>query len=191
MQLFKIPKHIWCAVIIPIALIAVGLWRLWPLIEDYRLEEEANAVTGFYHWYPAAWTSTLKIAGQNQQRVVYLQVENRNTANTPHLYLTPIVPQPELPLPEWTQYYGYHFIVVCNPPSSGGKTKPPQYPFLCAFPATYDWRHRRTFITNVSNVMFGVDNGGKQITEWPTESEISNDFRWMSLPANFEEVLKE
>ena len=53
---------------------------------------------------------------------------------------------------------------------------------FCAYPAEYDWRHKLTFIINQEQPdynLYSIDNGGKPITEWPTDEELTEQFtRW-------------
>ena len=43
MKLSKIPKHIWWGVALPVVLVGLGIWRLAPVIEYYRAEDERTA----------------------------------------------------------------------------------------------------------------------------------------------------
>ena len=44
MKLSKIPKHIWLGVLLPLVLVGLGAWRLWPIVEEYREKDELLAL---------------------------------------------------------------------------------------------------------------------------------------------------
>ena len=96
--------------------------------------------------------------------------------------LNPIVPKP-------VPWNGYYFVALkrensCAPSAdyqqerdkSGRKVYNLTRYGFCAYPAEYNWRHRRTFITNEDFLVFSVDNGGKPVTDWPSDAELAERF---------------
>ena len=168
MKLSKIPKHIWWGVLLPIVLVGLGIWRLWPKIEEYRREDEREAVSvlsdfgsGGYHLYDGTSISRMIIMGKrhtsgpfqspfNGYHLVTIQRDNANSM-----------------LEEYQQNTDAVGLSILDSDVYG----------FCAYPVQYDWRHRRTFIVNRSQKIFSLDNGGKPVTEWPSDEELAERFR--------------
>ena len=137
-KLSKIPKHIWLGVVLPIVLVGLGIWRLWPVFVEYRAEDERMA---------------------RQTLVMVTAVTSISDQPTDFLITEHVS---ELPPKEYLMLiHGYHFHG------------------FCAWPKRYDWRHKHTFIINERATIYAVDNGGKLITEWPTDEELSERFTRM------------
>ena len=41
----KIPRHIWMGVVLPLVLVGLIIWRLWPVIEEFRGQDVRDAAT--------------------------------------------------------------------------------------------------------------------------------------------------
>ena len=157
-KLFKIPKHIWWGVFLPLVLVGLGIWQLWPKFEEYREEDERLVLSALRDI--TVITRCVDCNGFNDEGKEY-------------------------GLLVWA---GYKFM----PLQQGGSSEPSGERNLireinckdvhdisvfgyCAFPIEYDWRHRRTIISN-GDVLLSVDNGGKPVTEWPTVKELTERF---------------
>ena len=164
MKLSKIPKHIWLGVLLPLVLVSLGAWQWWPEIEEYRARDERGAL--------GCLTLLDSDFDINMSAWEPLPSALANSDSAPD-------PQPvgaaEV-MPKGTDNYGYKFIVIWRIRPPKGKLKNAPSSFYCAYPANYDWRHKRTFITAISYRVLSTDNGGKPITEWPTEEEIAERF---------------
>ena len=192
-MLSKIPKHIWWGVVLPLVLVGLGVWRLWPTVEEYRAEDERAARI----WLDALANLETKYRGRDADGN---GVRDFWTADVVGL-LKGVAPNASFPIhgadaaplrlltPSPTPFRGYLFVALKRDMSS----VPPENYLqdtdksdrkvhhlsrfaFCAYPAQYDWRHRKTFIVNQDNVVYAVDNGGKPITEWPSETELAERF---------------
>ena len=136
-NLSKIPKHIWWGVFLPIVLVGLGIWRLWPVFVEYRDEDE-------------------RMVREMLNMVTAIPISHHNTN-----YRVPEEVK-EIPLEKHlTQTHGYYILG------------------FCAWPKQYDWRHKNTFIINEHATIYSVDNGGKLITNWPTDEELAERFTRM------------
>ena len=101
--------------------------------------------------------------------------------------LNPVVPQP-------VPYQGYLFLALLRGSTPGKPAdhgleptydghewhlEVPSFGF-CAYPAEYDWRHRRTFIVTRGKI-WSVDNGGSPVTTMPSDTELAENFSRVSL----------
>ena len=179
MNLSTIPRHIWWGVVLPIVLVGLGVWRLWPLVENYRAEDEKEAIQGLetiwltsrpyallrdYAYllfdpddeeYAKFTFCTSNVAGMLGDK---LTPELRRLAEADAVPLNPISPQP-------VAFHGYFFLAM-----EGNNRS------FCAYPAEYDWRHKHTFIIKSFKVIYSIDNGGKPISEWPMANERAERF---------------
>ena len=200
MKLAKIPKHIWWAVFFPLVLVGLGIWRLWPEIEEYRGEDEREAISSLS--LVAHVEDSFKRGDHDTNGVkdfwtgdvsdlfrLYNSTGNVTVAEADIAPLTPLVPQP-------VPWNGYYFVALKRDRSS---VPPEEYQQVtdksgrrvhhlsrfgfCAYPARYDWRHRRTFIINQGWTIFSVNNGGKPVTDWPTDEELADRFTEVKEPA--------
>ena len=196
MKLSKIPKHIWWGVLLPLVLVGLGGWRLWPEIEEYRLEYETSAIIHLRHLalleiaflhanydgngVKDFWTAD--VAGLVQS---YPFLKNPYVQDFQEADVAPLKPGVAEPVP----FGGYLFLALERdtsivPPEqyrqdtdqSGRKVHHLSKFAFCAYPAMYDWRHRRTFIVNQGQVIYAVNNDGNPITEWPTDKELAEKF---------------
>ena len=62
-RVLLLPKHIWFGVVIPVVLVVCGTWRLWPLIEKYRGEEEREVSANLILIGVDAYGHTIKLNG--------------------------------------------------------------------------------------------------------------------------------
>ena len=149
------------------------MWRLWPVLEEYRLAEEREAKAGLHFLlfgYDSDWTVDWD--------ALNLGMDMSSPDPRIHIFwltthLSPTSPQPQLVIPKGEPYHGYRFLAIREVSSPSGTVQPPTRFFYCAFPATYDWRHRRTFIADQDLRIYGFDNGGKPILKWPEESTLA------------------
>ena len=159
MKLSKIPKHIWWFVVLPLVLFGLGIWQWWPEFEKYRGEDERGAITALNNLYLSYYPPG------PPYEVIYLPAIVQHA-----------ISQGEIESPTETPSHGYSFLAIRNASSPKGNTQSPGQHVFCAYPATYDWRHRRTFITNQFPRIFSIDNGGDPVTEWPTDEELAERF---------------
>ena len=175
------------------------MWRLWPAIEEYRAEDEEH-VLSWMRSIPTFenyilindqdgngvkdyWTGDVTGVWNNSRYWIPLDVVAADAA--------PLYPPASGPTP----FHGYYYISMerdksCKPPEeyhqdtadSGRNTHNRSRFGFCAYPVTYNWRHRRTFIVNEGGVVFSVDSGGKPVTAWPTDSELNERFRPEDFP---------
>ena len=200
MKLPKIPNHLWYAAIIPVALLGVAFWQLWPGIEKYRSANEQLTIR------------YLDSLGLAQRDFYWGDIDNNGvkdfwTGDIVGLFPNAIDPEEPIlkadaaPLvateEEPTPLNGYYFAVLerdnsCTPPQtyqqdtdgSGRMVSNVDRSGFCAYPATYNWRHHLTFILNEDGLIYCTDNGGKRISEWPTQIELTERFWrpvWMDL----------
>ena len=95
--------------------------------------------------------------------------------------VNPLVPKP-------IPFGGYLYLLIkcdiLNPPPAylGNHVKRYQFAhgavkgYYCAYPSPYSWRHRQTYIICFPYIVFSIDNGGKPVTEWPSDKELSERF---------------
>ena len=180
----------------PLVLVGLGVWRLWPRIEKYRAKDEEAAVIGL------KWIASLNLFYSTQNSsdleegsvVEYwtddvvgvfrgnLNTRRRTLAEADAAPLTPLIPKP-------VPFHGYYFLALEREYTD---FPPEAYPqdasksdrkvlnldgfAICAYPAEYDLRHRRTFIVDQDWIVYSVNNGGKPVTEWPTDAELAERF---------------
>ena len=183
MRLSKFPKHIWWGVLLPIVLVGLGIWRLWPWIEEYRAEEERKAINNLIRLTidPNAGNTGPWWRGRINGYGVGIDLQVVNAKRVPQ----------SLPTPEYAPTNGYYFVTIRNESSpESTEVDPgnminlqdldsnPSRILFCAYPSDYDWRHRRTFfwIKDGNHFgIFGLDNGGKPILEWSKESKLAEE----------------
>ena len=173
MKLSKIPKHIWLGVVLPLVLVGLGVWRLWPKIEEYRGEDERGAI------------GALEFLCTNNESHLDI-LDTLWSALSPDSSQTPQRPVGTTEvMPKGTNNFGYTFIAIWDLRPPEGDLKRVELLFYCAYPANYDWRHRRTiFIAKGSSsqaVRFGIDNGGKPVLKWSEESKLAEPVEWPTL----------
>ena len=192
MKFSKIPKHIWFGLLIPIVLVGLGSWRMYPVYKSYKDRDardvdlalqSISAVNDMRTWSYGTvhpyWTGDVlgvyTLTGKRSGFVKLLSEAD----------VAPLAPLPHDPVP----YHGYFFLALDRdnstiPPEeyrkvedkSGRKVLNHDRFGFCAFPSEYDWRHRLTFIVNEDDVVYGIDNGGKPVTEWPPDEELAERF---------------
>ena len=191
MKLSGIPRRTWYGILFPLVLVFLGVWLLWPKIENYRLREERSVMRGLQHLglnevvfreldrdgnkVYDFWTGDVA----DLEKVRPDEVRSIARADT-----APLEPRVSQPVP----FHGYYFEVLKRDLSSGkveeyqqdtdGSGRKVHHFFrygICAYPAEYDWRHRRTFIINEAG-LYSVDNGGKQVVEWPSQATLEAQF---------------
>ena len=191
MGLSGISRRTWYGVLIPLVLGGLGVWLLWPKFENYRLREERMVMRGLQHLgmnevvfreldhdgnkVRDFWTGDVAAL----EKVRPDEIRSIGRADT-----APLKPRVSRPSP----FHGYYFAVLKRDRSTGkveeyqqdtdgsGRKVHHLYRFgICAWPAEVDWLHRRTFIINESG-LYSVDNGGKQIAEWPTKGVLGEQF---------------
>ena len=184
-KLSAIPRHIWFGVFIPLVFLGTGVWRLWPTFMDYLVQDEHAAIgwlqvlalheIDFAHYdrdgngFHDFWTGD--IAG-------LLQVGNP-------IYHNFKIHTDSAPLNSPVPIEGYYLVPLKRdrsvdtpedyrrtPDTTGRKTLHPSRFGFCAYPAQYDWRHRLTFIINQERFVYAIDNGGKPVTEWPSDEDF-------------------
>ena len=141
---------------LPLVLVGLGVWQLWPLFVEYRGADEFGAMEQLRVDLPVATCGFCK--GYDDHEGIMT-----------------------------TEQYGYQY----RPVMSNESPRIPEGDFdfeecrtehhlsirgYCAYPIQYDWRHRSTFIADRDGFIFSVDNGGKPVTEWPTDAEIAERF---------------
>ena len=178
---------------LPLALVGLGIWRLWPKIEEYRVKDERAAlrVLEYFASINADYSNFNKSINDRTEDGDYWTGDvaglfrgNPGTANEPLAKadaapLSPLVPKP-------APYHGYYFVAVkrdgsIHPPQaygiktdeSGRKVLNPSRFAICAYPAEYGWRHRLTFVINERFFVTAFDNGGTPIIEWPSRNELT------------------
>ena len=105
----------------------------------------------------------------------------------------PLDPKKTPPIP----FHGYYFVAIVRdnsttPPTeyrqdeddSGRKVSSKSSFSFCAYPAEYDWRHRRTFIIKQDLLVYATNNGGQPVTEWPTDAGLKKRFYVTYDPLN-------
>ena len=162
----KIPKHIWWGVLLPVVLVGLGVWRLWPKIEEYMSKDERMAMeflinhsdkprckecTGFnnilaFKGIDAMGYQVAPIHSDSLWGVTSIGRIERHYDCTNERHVNTV---------------GY-----------------------CAYPIVYDWRHRNTFLLLWPKNVFHIDNGGKPVTEWPTDEELAERFSNV-VPSNW------
>ena len=191
------PRHIWFGVVIPVILVLGGTWRLWPLIEKYRGEEEREVPANLRLIAADAYGHTFKVKYDHYRysHPYYLwsgdvaelaQLSPRHvTRAMAEADAAPVSPLVTKPIP----LHGYYFLAIAYDPLTKGRDG--QEPgangsglgpyrrsrgYFCAYPADYDWRHRQTFIINETRQIYSVDNGGDPVTPWPGKEVLSGRF---------------
>ena len=178
MTLKKIPKHIWYGVVLPVVLVGLGTWQLGPRIKSYIEEYEYSA------------TEVLKLLARDQETFRDSDrdkngVQDYWTGDVADLLVASHGPS----FSGASRFYGYYFITMkldssSLPPevyqqdtdATGREVHHLNRFGFCAYPREYGWRTKHSFIINETNVVFRVNNGGKPVTEWPTDEELAE--RW-------------
>ena len=174
MNLSKIPKHIWLGIALPLVLVGFGIWRWWPEFEEHWKADERMAAINLNFW---GWDDEPR-----------LNSKGRMTYRT-------------------SEAYGYVFTPIERNDSSVtcGQFCPEETTRCshvvqqltigyCAYPAEHDWRHKHTLIKGISDQIYGIDNGGMKISEWPTDEELADRFIKVSIykpERSLEDVLEE
>ena len=198
MDLSKIPRHIWWGVVLPLILVGLGLWRLWPVLGEYRGADECKALETLCLIAKAEHAFLGKDGDMNGVNDFWTGDVGGVFQRGPKLWRPPFIradaapwkPQGFKPVP----FQGYYFVALKRDKSSkpavdyqedtdksGRKVHHLSRFGFCAYPARYDWRHRLTFIINEDSVGYSIDNGGKPLTEWPLKGELAEHFTaWIS-----------
>ncbi len=164
----------------PLVLVGVGIWQWWPEFEEWRWEDEREAINSldrvhmFYEFDTLDNSVTTVVSwGFTEINLYVINMKGQSFS---------------LPEPEHSPTNAYYFVAVRHNISNdskadgnsneiGPKTAGPdsRRVTFCAYPAKYDWRHQRTFFiaewSSHEYLMYGIDNGGMPILEWSEESK--------------------
>ena len=166
MKLSKIPKHIWWGGLLPIVLVGLGIWRLWPEIEEYRAKDERLAVEFLIDH--SDYLRCSKCTGFNNIRAF-------KGIDTWGYQVVAIHSESLLGLTSIGRIERHFDCTNKRHVNTVG---------YCAYPIEYDWRHRNTFLLLCPDNIFHIDNGGKPVTEWPTDDELAERFSNV-VPSNW------
>ena len=119
-NLSKIPKHIWWGVVLPLVLVGLGVWRLWPMIEEYREADEREAVAQLNvvtMWGGLPWPSNTNdfiFAAYNRDQYVLVTMKSAKPPNVEDL------------IPDFPPDRGYYILGFHHPVAEDNLT------FYCA-----------------------------------------------------------
>ena len=192
MKLSKIPKHIWWFVVLPLVLVGVGGWRLWPVLVVYRWYEERIIRVRFTLIAVAERDYKAKDLDKNGINDFWtadlsgLYEKGLRDIDVAHADAAPLHPLVATPVP----IVGYLFVAMkrTNQSDAFGAKFPVKTDVtgntdhhlntwaFCAYPAEYDWRHKHTYIFNEKAKIYRIDNCGEPVTEWPPGKQLTE--RW-------------
>ena len=149
----------------------VALRRIAMAEEEFRSNDRnGNGVRDY-------WTAD--VAGLWQQA----RLIDREIAEADAKPMDPLVPEP-------VQFQGYYFVALTNdrsedPPhvyrqsanDSGAKVYNTRRFGFCAYPAEYGRTGTLTFFINEGLRMIKTDTGGRPMSNWPSDQELSDMFR--------------
>ena len=154
----KIPKHVWYWVVLPLALLSLAVWRLWPYVEEYRAAKEDDAAAALN---TLMYTTNCNLCGG----LDYTVGEDLGT-DVSGYRLTPLARNDSSEIELARQAA----LTFCGGPHEYAVKG------FCAYPATYDWRHRKTLIINQEGWVYTTNNGGQPISKWPNDREFSEQY---------------
>ena len=178
---------------LPLVLVGLGIWRLWPEFVEYWVKDEREAMSSLT--LVAHVEDSFKRGDHDTNGVkdfwtgdvsdlfrLYNSAGNVTVAEADIAPLTPLVPQP-------VPWNGYYFVALSKGPdsyhemhdyqtdtdNSGRKVHSKRRFGFCAYPAEYGLTGNFTFIINEENTVFRIDNGGKPLKDYPTFGEPGRD----------------
>lgn len=190
----------WIALIlIPLAVLVTGLsYREWCSFRLNQNEREASAALkglpraeADFRANDRDWNHVNDFWTGDVAGLFY--VRPNSGENSPEIALIPraVAEADAKPLKALTSspvpYHGYYFVALdldatlkgtgeesyrvdtLGEPRMGKVHNTSKFGF-CAYPAEYGVTGRKTFIINENNTLFGIDLGGKPMTEWPDDS---------------------